>query len=274
MSIYIPYTYLIGWSAHNKWYYGVQTRKNCNPNHLWTKYFTSSNIVKAFRKLYGEPDIIQIRKTFTSKELALKWEIGVLCRLKVNLSDNWLNQRVVYMDGSIASKNWMSTDAGKKLLKDSRKKWKENNPDYRSWNAGITKDDHIALQAASVRAKEHQATGQIPCIGDQMRGKEFTDNHREKLKVAALNREPMVWVSNDETKTSTKIVIHKLEHYMSLGWKRGRVYNFKSPFLDQKLDPLSNPHIIQSTCEHCGKVGQRRSMLKYHHSRCKLNLSS
>lgn len=29
------YTYLIGWSSHNKFYYGVRYAKGSNPNELW-----------------------------------------------------------------------------------------------------------------------------------------------------------------------------------------------------------------------------------------------
>jgi hypothetical protein len=41
-----PYTYLIGWSHLNKWYYGRRTAKGCHPSELWVKYFTSSKSVK------------------------------------------------------------------------------------------------------------------------------------------------------------------------------------------------------------------------------------
>lgn len=58
----IPYTYLIGWSNQNKWYYGVRTAKNCHPGDLWTTYFTSSKYVKQFITQYGEPDIILNKK--------------------------------------------------------------------------------------------------------------------------------------------------------------------------------------------------------------------
>lgn len=47
---HLTYTYLIGWSNHNKWYYGRRTAKNCHPNEFWKTYFTSSKYVKEFRK--------------------------------------------------------------------------------------------------------------------------------------------------------------------------------------------------------------------------------
>jgi len=91
MSIYTPYTYLIGWTKYDKWYYGVRYAKNCHPSDLWVKYFTSSKHVKEFREINGEPDVIQIRKKFNNHKDALIWEECVLRRLKVSKSDKWLN---------------------------------------------------------------------------------------------------------------------------------------------------------------------------------------
>ena len=92
MIIYIPYTYLIGWSKYNIWYYGVRYAKGCQPSDLWTSYFTSSKLVKKTRAEYGEPDIIQIRKTFTNENNARIWETKVLRRLKVVLREDFINQ--------------------------------------------------------------------------------------------------------------------------------------------------------------------------------------
>lgn len=97
MVIYQPYTYLIGWTAHNKWYYGVRfadysENDTANPSELWVSYFTSSKHVQRFREQFGEPDLIEIRKTFTNKETARLWEHKVLRRLKVTLREDFLNQ--------------------------------------------------------------------------------------------------------------------------------------------------------------------------------------
>lgn len=89
--MYKAYTYLIGWSTFKKYYYGVRYAKGCNINDLWIKYFTSSEHVKAFKLLNGEPDIIEIRKTFNSIRKAKIWESKVLLKLKVFNNDNWLN---------------------------------------------------------------------------------------------------------------------------------------------------------------------------------------
>jgi hypothetical protein len=91
MINYVPYTYLIGWSKHNKWYYGCQYGVNANPSNLWNIYFTSSKKVKTFRKEFGDPDIIQIRRTFKTKESARLWEHRVIERTNAVSKDKWLN---------------------------------------------------------------------------------------------------------------------------------------------------------------------------------------
>jgi NUMOD3 motif len=88
----IPYTYLIGWSNLNTYYYGVRYSKDCNPSDLWVTYFTSSDHVKEFRSLHGDPDIIQIRKTFNKPKDARLWECKVLKRMDVVNKQQWINR--------------------------------------------------------------------------------------------------------------------------------------------------------------------------------------
>jgi hypothetical protein len=88
----IPYTYLIGWSKLNTWYYGVRYSKKCHPNDLWVLYKTSSNYVKEFVNRHGDPDIVQVRKLFTEVNKARLWEETVLRRMKVINDDKWLNK--------------------------------------------------------------------------------------------------------------------------------------------------------------------------------------
>jgi hypothetical protein len=95
-EIYQPYTYLIGWSHLDTWYYGSETGKlKCaKPTNLWTTYFTSSRYVKEFRELHGDPDVIEVRKVFVTADAALLWEHKVLMRLKASSNTRWLNKHV------------------------------------------------------------------------------------------------------------------------------------------------------------------------------------
>src|SRR5574343_1948048 len=87
-----PYTYLIGWSSLNKWYYGVRYAKGCHPSDLFVSYFTSSKHVKKFIEINGNPDVIQVRKTFDSVMASREYESKVLLRLDVIHKQHWLNK--------------------------------------------------------------------------------------------------------------------------------------------------------------------------------------
>lgn len=88
----MAYTYLIGWSEHRKYYYGVRFAKDAKPEDLWVSYFTLSKHVKAFTKEFGNPDIIEIRKMFDNVQEAREWEHKVLRRIGAVKSDMWLNK--------------------------------------------------------------------------------------------------------------------------------------------------------------------------------------
>lgn len=90
----MPYTYLIGWTKHNRYYYGARWAKDCSTKDLWHTYFTSSKYVKTFRKKYGEPDVIQIRKTFSDIDKCRFYEQKTLKKLNVLTEDKWLNRSI------------------------------------------------------------------------------------------------------------------------------------------------------------------------------------
>ncbi len=96
VSQHQPYTYLIGWSSLNKWYYGARYGKNCQPSDLWVLYFTSSQYVAEFREKYGEPDVISVRRTFDTPLACHQWESKVLHRLNVAKDPKWLNRSNSY----------------------------------------------------------------------------------------------------------------------------------------------------------------------------------
>ena len=92
MNIYIPFTYIIGWSEHKKFYYGAKYAQGCQPSDLWTTYFTSSEVVNDFRKTFGEPDIIKIHRTFSDKDSCVLFENDYLERIDARNHLLFLNQ--------------------------------------------------------------------------------------------------------------------------------------------------------------------------------------
>jgi hypothetical protein len=87
-TVFVAYTYLIGWRDSDVWYYG--SRKSCKED-IWKDYFTSSKIVPIMRKTLGEPDVIRVHKRFNSYEDAVNFETKFLVRVNAVESDRWLN---------------------------------------------------------------------------------------------------------------------------------------------------------------------------------------
>jgi len=93
MTIYTtPYTYHIGWTNQNKYYYGVKYANGCHPSTFWQDYHTSSKLVADMREEHGEPDLIDIRQTFANANDATAWEHKVINKLRLHLRDDYLNQ--------------------------------------------------------------------------------------------------------------------------------------------------------------------------------------
>ena len=87
------YTYLVGWSFLNLYYYGSRTsRKTKGPTELMVGYKTSSKIVAGLMRVYGAPDVVVIRRTFESPVKCFEWEKKVLRRIDAKNHPLMLNQ--------------------------------------------------------------------------------------------------------------------------------------------------------------------------------------
>ena len=170
MNIYnTPYTYLIGWSNQNKYYYGVRYAKDCHPNDLWNKYFTSSKYVAQLREDHGEPDVVQVRKTFNSSKDACDWETKVLKRLDATHRNDFLNMNVAgafnLSHKSPEHRAKLSeANKGKSPSKETRAKLKAASTGFKhseetkakmsAMRRGVKKSpEHIAKIAATQRSK-------------------------------------------------------------------------------------------------------------------------
>ena len=153
----IPFTYLIGWSALDKWYYGVRYGKSADPATLWTKYFTSSNYIRAMREKHGEPDVIQIRKTFTTKEAAGLWETKVIRHLKAVRSDKWNNRANAGKEYNLPPEKRARSHNTRQRISEARNMWltKPENREKSARSARKVGRDSAAKIAA--KAKERFA---------------------------------------------------------------------------------------------------------------------
>lgn len=205
INIYQPYTYLIGWSSLNKWYYGVRYAKNCNPKDLWVTYFTSSLEVKKFRELYGEPDIVKVRKIFNNPKDAKIWEDRVLIKVS-KYSDMWLNRRFGSFPGFIPNeqsiKNMSDALRGKKRSIESIEKQKKTLKDKNlpiDWgrvsmlkllNTGKVKSAETKLKISTSLTGRKLTSEHAERIAESKLGKNrvFSDDHKENIKLACSKR--------------------------------------------------------------------------------------
>jgi hypothetical protein len=169
----IPYTYLIGWSNLNIWYYGVRFQKDCNPDDLWKSYFTSSKHVKKFIKDHGDPDVRTVRKIFEDSKSARYWEHKVLRRLNARDDNKFLNK---------------------------------TNGDGRFFNLGHTVEarEKISKKLKGIKRteemKEHLSTvnkGRLSGEKNGMFGKTHSEEAKKKISQAVKNR--TFWVQKGKT---------------------------------------------------------------------------
>lgn len=218
MNIYQPYTYLIGWSDLNTWYYGVRYSKYAKPSDLWVTYFTSSKYVKLFRKKHGEPNVIQIRKIFDDKHKAILWEQKVLKRIDVQHDKRFLNVKndttktpiIGPNSGSFKKghKTWNKNLDIKSLLdEEARKKFGRKFTDEEKHNLSV-KNKKIF---GTIERREQARQKTLDQFNDSVK-KEY---HKSKC----VSHKDKIWI-NDGLKNKR---IKEKDLINFFGWMRGRL---------------------------------------------------
>jgi hypothetical protein len=98
-------------------------------------------------------------------------------------------EEAIYIAQKNSDKSWMKTPEGLELMKQAKQKAREEGRYPEPWNKGLKKENDNRLQKSSQVAKQYMAEGKLHCIGDSMRGKEFDNEHKNKLSYKAKNRE-------------------------------------------------------------------------------------
>jgi hypothetical protein len=242
MSIYLPYTYLIGWSKYSKYYYGVRWGKNCNPSELWITYFTSSKYVHDFTEKYGNPDIIEVRKIFKTADKARLWEHKVLKRIKAADKEEWLNITnsisIRYVTHPLKGKSHNEKTRikisesllGKKDSEDTRKKKSnasklktgdkngmfgktgENNPNFGSKRSEETKQKiSKANKGKLIGRRRPEHSEKISGSNHPLYGVTVSDETKEKIRLKLKNK-PYICCPHCDVK-SNSIGAMKRHHF-------------------------------------------------------------
>lgn len=224
----MAYTYLIGWIAHNKWYYGVRYSEKSHDEDLWESYFTSSKYVHECVKKWGKPDYIRVRLKFKSAKQAIKCEDKVIQKLELYKRENFLNKAYsgsIYYDEDVRHKiseyakkprseafKKARSEAMKKLWKEGvydnrppqtnehiakvskalKRKWAEqyhhSKGSVRSEDSKIKTSKTLLNNYANMSIKERKVKHGHPGESNGMFGKSHNGETKQKLKQAALSR--------------------------------------------------------------------------------------
>jgi DNA-directed RNA polymerase subunit M/transcription elongation factor TFIIS len=304
MTIYTnePYTYRIGWSKTGMNYYGVRYAKNCHPDEFWIKYFTTSDYVTDYRKIHGEPDIIEIRKRFLTEDRvtdAREWEHRVLKKLKVPTNEKYLNKStgkgIDPILSSRARKGVSPASKGKSLSESTKKKMRKPKE--------VVTCPHCGKSGGiSVMYRHHFDN----C------GKKIVDSTLDKLRNSNTEKSNRSIVNEiRELRSSlTRDQLKKVSVQFGRGW-----YQWTDEILKPLLDVLKlevpdilatvtvkksrigisngrkgipSPHKgksgtrkgipnkgpkksqVKVTCPHCGHSGEISVMKRHHFDRCRL----
>lgn len=182
MNIYIPFTYIIGWSEHKQFYYGCKYAQGCQPSDLWESYFTSSEYVEDFRKENGEPDIIRIHRTFSDGKECVEFEHKYLSKIDAKNNILFLNKH----NGGSGFET-----SGKVRVLDEK-----NN----CFMVDINDENYISGKL--IHANKGQNSGTIPCYD---KNGNFKRIQKELYYQQTGNMENWEWVFN----TSNEGVIRK-----------------------------------------------------------------
>ena len=284
-------TYYIG-SSYGK-------TKNAHPIQLWTRYFTSSKLVKEFREVNGEPDIIRIEKTFIDRYECINFEIKLLIRMNVVKDSRFLNRS--FGNGKFAIVDY-SEEA--KLKRSLVLKGKPKSVETRQKMSIAAKN--LPPKSAETRQKISMANkGRVHteesrknmCEGQANRPP-ISDETRQKMSISKKNM-------SDETRAKMGAVHRGRKRSPETCRKISEAYKPRPPWTDEMRQKMSDAHkgkpksdetrrrmsesmkgvpksdetkeklsIAQKnrpriTCPHCGKVGDTLNMKRWHFDNCK-----
>jgi hypothetical protein len=110
----MSYVYLLRWKLTGVWYYGRRTAPGCSPKEFWVSYFTSSKYVKKYIEEHGQPDIMQIRKTFNDIKECENWEHRFLLKTNAPMNKFSLNRSYatakMNSTGMAPAKNYLTSE--------------------------------------------------------------------------------------------------------------------------------------------------------------------
>jgi hypothetical protein len=176
----IPYTYYLRWTDLDLHYYGCRYKKGCNPSDLFKSYFTSSKKVHALLSEGKFPDIIKIRKTFETASQTIAYETRFLQKVKAAQKTKWVNC------SNGAFQFHITEETARKIGKankgripsiDTRKKM------------SLSRMGRVCSSETRIKIRDTQKGRPLSLEHrKKLSGRTFTEDHKEKLRLAKLGK--------------------------------------------------------------------------------------
>lgn len=203
----IPYTYLIKFKPTGQVYYGSRTAKDCHPDELWVKYFTSSPTIKALRNEYGDDAFeYEVRKIFETKKDCLVWESKVLVKFNARKNPMWLNKH--NSDGKFTAPGLPHTKESR--LKMSRvQKGRKKSPEHMEKLRQLSIGRKASNETRKKMSIAHKGKIQDPeWVRNRIESKMSTYKHKKRYKIT---------YNTGETKEFININVFCAENYINVG---------------------------------------------------------
>ncbi len=213
-----PYTYFLKHKVSGKKYYGSRTAKGCKPEELWSKYFSSSKIIKNIIQEEGK-DIFQfeVRKVFSNKKLCRLFEAKFLTKINAAKRDDWYNQ--TNGDGNFSRAGIIDSDITRKR-KSLAKLGKQKSETHKR-NIGISNiGKHSFPHTEETKKKISNSL-----LGEKNHffGKRHSFETKEKIGDASRKRAiGRRWMKNLELHSAKWVLADQVENYKSQGYIFGQ----------------------------------------------------
>jgi hypothetical protein len=184
-----PYTYIIGWPDLGAWYYGVRYANKLPARaDLLSKYFTSSKIVKQFRKDNGEPSVIIVHREFDDAISATAFEKDFLIKAAITENEYWLNECIP--GEGFTTPGPLKDATKKKLSAMANLRRVLSGEDYEAakveLKAGWKKESHVEYWSSEAAKKHKEVISQVHA------GKTVSDETKKKLSEKSTEREARI----------------------------------------------------------------------------------
>lgn len=279
MDIYTPFTYIIGWSKQNKFYYGAKYAQGCQPSDLWKTYFTSSEYVKDFREEFGEPDIIKIHRTFSDADSCVLFEHNYLNKINAKNNPTFLNKSnggkkfaILNEDVKNKTKQTCLEKYGYECalqVPTIREKGKQtkikkyNNENYNNIEKHKnTKQEKYGNENYNNRQKSKETCLKIYGVDNINKVPEIREKSAQtisqKYNISVINIFQIEEIKNKSRQTCLeKYGVDNISKYP----ENKKIISEKT-----KLQRANEPKLI---CPHCGLEGKGPNMKRYHFDNCR-----